>query len=114
MPASASPLPEILVAGVGLVPVGEHWEKSLRSLALGAMAAAGEDAGGRRPEALFVGNMLAPALSGQTHLGVLLADFAGWRGLEAATYEAAGASGGGALPQALLALSSGAMDCAMV
>jgi len=114
MPASASPLPEILVAGVGLVPVGEHWEKSLRSLALEAMAAAVEDAGGRRPEALFVGNMLAPALSGQTHLGVLLADFAGWRGLEAATYEAAGASGGVALRQAILALSSGAMDCAMV
>jgi acetyl-CoA C-acetyltransferase len=114
MASSPSPLPEILVAGVGLAPVGEHWEKSLRSLALEAMNAAVEDAGGVRPQALFVGNMLAPALSGQTHLGVLLADFAGWRGIEAATYEAAGASGGVALRQAILALASGAVDRALV
>jgi acetyl-CoA C-acetyltransferase len=114
MASAPSPLPEILVAGVGLAPVGEHWEKSLRSLALEAMNAAVEDAGGVRPQALFVGNMLAPALSGQTHLGVLLADFAGWRGIEAATYEAAGASGGVALRQAILALASGAVDRALV
>jgi len=114
MASSPSPLPEILVAGVGLAPVGEHWEKSLRSLALEAMNAAVEDAGGVRPQALFVGNMLAPALSGQTHLGVLLADFAGWRGIEAATYEAAGASGGVALRQAILGLASGAVDRALV
>ena len=114
MHAPGSALPEILVAGVGLTPIGEHWEKSLRSIALEAMTAAVEDAGGLRPQALFVGNMLAPALSAQTHLGVLLADFAGWRGIEAATYEAAGASGGVALRQAVLALASGEMDRVMV
>jgi acetyl-CoA C-acetyltransferase len=114
MPSPSSPLPEILVAGVGLTPVGEHWEKSLRTIALEAMTAAVDDAGGLRPQALFVGNMLAPALSRQTHLGVLLADFAGWRGIEAATYEAAGASGGVAIRQAVLALASGAVEHVMV
>src|SRR3990170_4556281 len=108
MHAPGSALPEILVAGVGLTPIGEHWEKSLRSIALEAMTAAVEDAGGLRPQALFVGNMLAPALSAQTHLGALLADFAGWRGIEAATYEAAGASGGIALREAVQGLTPAA------
>jgi acetyl-CoA C-acetyltransferase len=107
-------LPAIFVAGVGLTPVGEHWEKSLRDISLEAIAAARRDAGGIRPEALFVGNMLAPALSAQTHLGVLLADHAGLRGIEAAAFEAAGASGGAALRHACLALAAGAVDVALV
>lgn len=63
---------------------------------------------------MFVGNMLAPALSGQTQLGALLADFAGLRGIEAASFEAAGASGGVALRQAYLAIASGLIDVALV
>jgi len=108
------PLPTITIAGVGLTPVGEHWEKSLRQIALEAITAARADAGGLAPDALFVGNMLAPSLSSQTHLGVLLADFAGLRGIEAYSLEAAGASGGVALHQACLALASGAIDTALV
>jgi acetyl-CoA C-acetyltransferase len=104
----------VYVLGVGMTPVGEHWETSLRELALRAMRAAIEDAGGVRPQALYVANTLAPILSGQTHLGALLADFAGLHGIEAATIEAAGASGGLALRQAWLALQAGAVDCAMV
>lgn len=109
-----APLADICVAGVGLTPVGEHWDRSLRELALEAITAARLDAGGLRPHVLYVGNMLAPALSGQTHLGVLLADFAGLRGIEAASFEAAGASGGVALRQACLALAAGAVDSALV
>jgi acetyl-CoA C-acetyltransferase len=67
-----------------------------------------------RPEALYVGNMLAGELSGQEHLGALIADFAGLRGIEAITVEAAGASGGAALRQALLAVGSGLIDTALV
>ena len=58
--------------------------------------------------------MLAPALSGQTHLGALLADFAGLRGIEASSFEAAGASGGVALRQAYIAVRSGLIDVALV
>ena len=60
-----------------------------------------KDAGGLKPQALFVGNMLAPNLSNQAHLGVLLADYAGLLGIEAVTVEAAGASGGAALASGL-------------
>ena len=110
----------IYISGVGLTPVGEHWETSLRELALQAVLAAQQDqqiqAGSLvpRPEALFVGNMLAGELSGQEHLGALIADYAGLRGIEAATVEAAGASGGAALRQAILAVGSGTIDTALV
>jgi acetyl-CoA C-acetyltransferase len=63
---------------------------------------------------VYVANSLAPALSGQSHLGALLADFSGLRGVEATTIESAGASGGVATRQAYLALASGAIDTAMV
>lgn len=107
-------LPPIYVAGVGLTPVAEHWDRSLRELALEAIRLALHQAGSLRPQALFVGNMLAPALSNQAHLGALLADFAGLRGIEAVTFEAAGASGGVALRQACLALAAGAVETALV
>ncbi len=97
-----------------MTPVGEHWDRSLRQLALEAIQLARADASGLRPQALFVGNMLALALSGQTQLGALLADFAGLRGIEAASFEAAGASGGVALRQAYLAVASGLLDVALV
>jgi acetyl-CoA C-acetyltransferase len=111
---------DIYIAGIGLTPVGEHWESSLRELALQALLAAQQDyaqhAGSLapRPEALFVGNMLAGELSAQEHLGALIADYAGMRGIEAASVEAAGASGGAALRQAVLAVASGAVDTALV
>jgi len=104
----------VVVAGVGMMPVGEHWDLSLRQLALEAISAARSDSGGLRPQALYVANMLSPALSGQSHLGPLLADFAGLRGVEASTIEASGASGGVAVRQAYLALMSGAIDVALV
>jgi acetyl-CoA C-acetyltransferase len=58
--------------------------------------------------------MLAPILSGQAHLGALIADFAGMRGIEAYTTEAAGASGGAALRAGYLAVKSGFVDSALV
>jgi acetyl-CoA C-acetyltransferase len=110
----------LYLAAAGLTSVGEHWQTSLRELALQAILAAQQDltqhafAFTARPEALYVGNMLAGELSGQEHLGALIADFAGLRGIEAVTVEAAGASGGAALRQALLAVGSGLIDTALV
>jgi acetyl-CoA C-acetyltransferase len=104
----------VFVLGVGMTPVAEHWGISLRELALEAMRAAMADAGGVQPQALYVANALAPILSGQSHLGALLADFAGLDGIEASTVEAAGASGGLAVRQACLALEAGAFETAMV
>jgi len=105
---------DIIIAGLGQTTVGEHWDVGLRDLAYHAMNAAIKDAGGLRPQALFVGNMLAPNLSKQAHLGALLADFAGLTGIEAVTIEAAGASGGAALRQGYIAVKSGMVDTALV
>src|SRR5512142_1784890 len=105
---------EVVIAGIGQTEVGEHWEISLRDLALEAIHEAIHDSGDLQPQALFVGNMLAPNLSNQAHLGVLLADYAGLLGIEAATIEAAGASGGAALRQGYMAVASGMVDTAVV
>lgn len=104
---------EVLIAGIGQVAVGEHWEIPLRSLAVRAMLAAMNDAGGLRPQALYVGNALAAPLSHQAHLGNLLADYGGLIGIEAQTVEVGDASGGAALRQAYLAIKSGMVDVAM-
>ncbi len=105
---------DVVIAGIGQTEVGEHWDIGLRDLAFAAIKAAVKDAGGMRPQALYVGNMLAPNLSNQAHLGVLLADYAGLLGIEAVTIEAAGASGGAALRQGYLAIASGMVDVALV
>lgn len=105
---------DIVIAGIGQTEVNEHWGVSLRELALRAIEAAQLDAGNLQPQALFVGNMLAPTLSRQAHLGSLVADFAGLTGIEAMTIEAAGASGGAALRTGYLAIASGQADVALV
>lgn len=105
---------DVVIAGIGQTEVGEHWDIGLRELAFAAIQNAVRDAGGLRPQSLFVGNMLAPNLSNQAHLGVLLADYAGLLGIEAVTIEAAGASGGAALRQGYLAVASGLVDVALV
>jgi acetyl-CoA C-acetyltransferase len=113
---------DVVIAGIGQIPVGEHWETSLRAIANQAMQAALQDSGGLHPQALYVGNMLSANLSHQAHLGTLLVDFAGLFmddpahkvGIEAGTLEAGGASGGAALRQGYLAVASGLIDVAIV
>jgi acetyl-CoA C-acetyltransferase len=105
---------DVVIAGIGQTPVGEHWELSLRELALKVIEATQEDAGGLQPQALFVGNMLSPLLSRQAHVGALVADFAGLSGIEAFAIESAGASGGAALRLGYLAVASGEVDVALV
>jgi len=114
MTSSTDKQERIYIAGTGLTPAGEHWDISLRELALQAISMARAEAGGLQPDALYVANMLAPALSRQSQLGALLADFASLHGVEASTVEAAGASGGMALRQAYLALRSGVISSALV
>lgn len=105
---------DVVIAGIGQTPVGEHWGISLRDLAVEAINAARSDCGGLRPQAMFVGNMLAPTVSAQAHVATLVADHAGMVGIEASTVEAGGASGGAALRQAFLAVTAGGVDCAIV
>jgi acetyl-CoA C-acetyltransferase len=105
---------DVIIAGIGQTPVGEHWDLSLRTLGNEAIQLALADSGGLKPQALYAGNALAPNLSHQAHLGALLADFAGLTGIEAASFEAGGASGGAALRQGFIAVASGLVDVALV
>lgn len=104
---------DVYILGIGQTEVGEHWEISLRHLALEAVEAALKDSGIKYPEAMYVGNMLAGQLSNQSHLGALIADFCGLRGTEAVTVEAGNASGAAALRQAYIAVASGLIDSAI-
>lgn len=105
---------DVSVIGIGQTKVGEHWDTSIRHLAWYAIEAAMDDADTTSIDALYVANMMAGHLSHQDHLGALVADFAGLRGIEAVTVEAADASGGAAMRQAILAVKSGMVETAMV
>src|SRR5262249_22251340 len=105
---------DVSIIGVGQTPVGEHWDLSLRHLALQAIQAAFENAGLAGVDAIVVGNALGGLISNQNHLGPLVADFAGLRGIEAVRIEAADASGGLALHQGRLMVASGMVQTVMV
>lgn len=101
---------DVSIIGIGQTTVGEHWDRGLRHLAYDALAAAMQDAGVNQADALYVGNMLSGEVSQQDHLGALVADFAGLRGVEAVKVEAACASGAAALRQAYIGVASGLQD----
>jgi acetyl-CoA C-acetyltransferase len=88
---------DVIIAGIGQIPVGEHWDVPLREMAVEAILPALADAAGVTPQVMYVGNMLAVSASRQANLGALLASDAGLTGLEGLTVEAADASGGAAL-----------------
>jgi acetyl-CoA C-acetyltransferase len=103
-------LRDVSIIGIGQTPVGEHWDRSLRHLAYDAIAAAMQDAGIERADSLYVGNMLSGEISGQSHLGPLVADFAGLRGIEAVKIEGACAAGAAAVRIGYMAVASGLQD----
>jgi len=107
-------LRDVSIIGIGQTEVGEHWGKSLRHLAGDAVLAAMRDAGIERADALYVGNMLSGELNGQEHLGALIADFVGLRGVEAVKIEAACGSGAAAVRMGYLAVASGLLDVVIV
>ncbi len=105
---------DVAIIGIGQTPVGEHWERSLRHLAHDAIKAALRDAAVERPDAVYIGNMLSGELTGQEHLGALIADFAGLRGTEAVKIEAACGSGAAALRIGYIAVAGGLHDVVVV
>ena len=104
----------VSIIGIGQTPVGELWDLSARQLAYQAISSAMAEAGVDRADALFVGNMLSGNLLDQEHLGTLVADVCGLRGIEAAKVEAACASGSAALRVGTMAVASGFHDIVLV
>jgi acetyl-CoA C-acetyltransferase len=105
---------QVAILGIGQIKVDEHWDLSLRELGGNAAFAAIQDAGLDKVDALFVGNMLSPMVSGQNQLGTFFSDWIGMWDMEAVKVEAACGSGAAALRAGLMAVASGDVDSALV
>ncbi|MFQ6053446.1 MAG: beta-ketoacyl synthase N-terminal-like domain-containing protein [Candidatus Bathyarchaeia archaeon] len=104
----------VAIAGVGLTPVKEHWEVSIRELFAEAALKALDEAGTDEIDALYISNMGSALLQRQLHLGAMMADALGARGIDAVRVEAASASGGVAFHEGVKAVASGLHDCVLV
>ena len=104
----------VAILGIGQTKIDEHWDKSLTELAGEAAFAALAEAGIQRADALFVGNMLSPLISGPNPLGTLISDWIGMWGAEAVKLEAACGSGAAAFRAGLMAVASGEVESALV
>jgi len=101
---------DVAVIGAGMTSFGELWGKSLRNLFVEAALGALESAGADTLDSIYVGTMSGGLFVGQEHLGPLMADHLGMRGVPATRVESACASGGMALRSAFLEVASGASD----
>ncbi len=104
---------QVAILGVGQTPVREHWDMSLRELAVAAGRAAMEDAGIEKVDAIYVGNMTSGSLNQQRQLGALVADYLGQWGVEAVKMEAACGSAGSTMRQGIIAVSSGEKEAVL-
>jgi len=105
---------QVSIIGVGQMPVREHWDLSIRDLAVTAGRSAMEDAGLENVDAIYVGNMTSGTINQQRQLGALVADFLGQWGVEAVRLEAACGSAGSAMRQGLIAVASGEKKAVLV
>ena len=105
---------KIAILGIGQIKIDEHWDLSLREIGGNAAFAAMQDAGMDKVDALFVGNMLSPLVSGQNQLGTFFSDWIGLWKQEAVKVEAACASGAAALRAGLMAVASGDIESALI
>ena len=104
---------DVCIVGVGMSKWGEVWRESLRGLFVDAAQAAIKNSGVDHLDSLYVGCMSSGLFVQQEHLGPLMADYLGMRGLPAARVESACASGGIAVRQAFLEVASGVSDIVM-
>ena len=105
---------QVAILGIGQIKVDEHWDLSLRELGGHAAFAAMQEAGMENVDALYVGNMLSPMVSGQNQLGAFFSDWIGLWDQEAVKVEAACGSGAAALRSGLMAVASGDLNSALV
>jgi acetyl-CoA C-acetyltransferase len=106
---------DVAIIGIGCTKFGELWGRSFRDIFVEAGVSSIEDAGiqGEDIDSLYVGNMSGGRFVEQEHIGSLIADYAGLAStlhIPATRVEAACASGGLALQQAIFAIASGYND----
>lgn len=107
---------EVAVVSVGYTRVSEHWEKSLKGLFVEAALKALEDSGlsARDLDGIYVANVFAGYLQGQTNLANILADSLGLYDKFALSIDAGGASGALAIHEAYKDVAYGVRDVVMV
>jgi len=105
---------DVSIVGIGMTPVGEHWESSLRELGAKAGQAALENAGVSTVGAVYVGNAYGSQFNRQSHVGALVADFMNLKGVESFSIDAGDGSGGAAIRAGYLAVASGLVESALV
>lgn len=103
---------DVAIIGISCTKFGELWDRSLRDLIVEAGVSAIEDAHiqGEEIDSIYVGNMSGGRFVEQEHVGSLIADYVGLASklhVPATRVEAACASGGLALRQAVLDVASG-------
>jgi acetyl-CoA C-acetyltransferase len=106
---------DVAIIGASYTKFGELWDRSLRDLIVEAGVAAIGDSHiqGEEIDGIYVGNMSGGRFVEQEHVGSLIADYVGLARelhVPATRVEAACASGGLALRQAILAVASGYDD----
>lgn len=106
---------KINIIGTGITKFGEHWDKSLLDLAMeaGNEALTNSNIKKEAIDAVIVGNMLYSKASGQDHLGALIASKLGINS-SSSHIEAACASGGLAVHQAVVSILSGLYENVLV
>jgi acetyl-CoA C-acetyltransferase len=107
---------DVYLIGIGQTKVTKNTGIRGRYMAVEAIDKAIEHAGIARKQigTLVVGNMCAGRLADQQQLGALIADFAGLRGIEATTCEAACGSGAAAARWGVMSVAGGFHDVALV
>ena len=105
---------QVAILGIGQIKIDEHWDLSLREIGGNAAFAAMQDAGVEKVDALIVGNMLSPVVSGQNQLGAFFSDWIGLWHQESVKVEAACASGAAALRAGLMAVAAGELESALI
>lgn len=101
---------EVCVVGVGMSEWGEVWKTSMRDLYVHAAMAAIKNSGVDHIDSMYVGCMSGGLFVGQEHLGALMADYLGVKGIPASRVESACASGGFAFRSAFIEVASGLSD----
>src|SRR3989338_4032959 len=107
---------KVFVIGAGMSSFGEHWSSSLRELIVDAAVKAIADSKieGKDLQAIYGGCMASGQLTGQEHIGALIADYLGINPLPSTRLEAACASGSVAMRNGIMAVASGFYDVVAV
>jgi acetyl-CoA C-acetyltransferase len=105
---------DVAIIGVGILPWGELWEESARSMWVKAALGAMDDAGVDQVDSIYVGCMTGGLFFGQEHLASVLPDELGLNPVPAARVESACASGGLAMKMGWLEVASGLSDLVLV